>query len=453
MKVVISTENASMQMSGEAALALYYFDLLRERGIDVWMVCHERAKNELQQLYADPAIFARIQFIKDTALQRFIVNISDLFPFIIKDRMLSQVVYVETQRRLRLVVKQLVANAGIQLVYQPNPISPKAPSFMYNLGVPVVIGPMCGGMEFPPAFRHLESAFERFANRFGRGVADLLHRFIPGKLEAAALLVANDRTAASLPRDCSGKIYQVVESGVDLSLWQPRPYPQLAPGEPTRFVYMARFVDQKGIPYLVEAFQQVAAKTNAVLELIGNGELFEQTKAQVAALKITDRVNFHGWMALDKAAALIQDCHVYMVPAIRDCGGCAMLEAMAIGMPVIAANWAGPGEYADESCGILVDLETEADFVNGLAAAMIRLANSPELCQKLSAASRQRVSSNYLDWDSKVDRVIEIFQETLAAAAANAVPLEDQTTGLPPKATAAPTWQMPNSAGSHSFQK
>jgi glycosyltransferase involved in cell wall biosynthesis len=150
-----------------------------------------------------------------------------------------------------------------------------------------------------------------------------------------------------------------------------------------------------------------------VLELIGNGELFEETQAQVKRLGIEDKVNFHGWMQIDKADDLIRKCDIYMVPAIRDCGGCAQLEAMAIGLPVIAANWAGPGQYTDESSGILVDVDTVEGFINGLAQAIVKLSNSPELRIQLGQGAKQRVRSDYLDWDSKVDRVIEIFKENI----------------------------------------
>jgi glycosyltransferase involved in cell wall biosynthesis len=90
-----------------------------------------------------------------------------------------------------------------------------------------------------------------------------------------------------------------------------------------------------------------------------------------------------------------------------------MLEAMAIGMPVIAANWAGPGDYADETCGIRVDVNSRDEFVKGLTEAMLRLAKSPQLRDQLGEGSKQRVRSNYFDWDAKVDRVVEIFQEVL----------------------------------------
>jgi glycosyltransferase involved in cell wall biosynthesis len=413
MRVVIATENASMQMSGESALPVYYFERLKQRGIDVWMVCHARVREELRQRFPDED-FQRIYFVEDLPLQRLLHQRTTWLPFRVRDLIIAQWIHWLTQSRVRQIVKQLLERLDIQLVFEPAPISPKSLSCMYDLGVPVVIGPLCGGMDFPPAFRHLENPIGRFSTEAGRALAEVVNRLVPGKLQADVLLVANQRTAAALPKGCQGKIYTVVESGVDLSLWHPIPRPEPASDQPTRFIYMARFVDQKGIPYLVEAFQQVARKTNAVLELIGDGELFEATQAQVAALGIQDQVIFHGRMPLHVAVDRLRQCDVYMVPAIRDCGGCAMLEAMAIGMPVIAANWAGPGDYADPSCGILVDLNTKQEFVDGLAAAMLRLAESPELRRQMGEASQQRVKGNYFDWDSKVDRIIEIFAETLA---------------------------------------
>jgi glycosyltransferase involved in cell wall biosynthesis len=413
MKVVLVTENASANMSGEAALALYYFDLLRKRQVEVWLVCHERARSELRERYLDDEIFSKIHFVEDTKLQASIFAVGKFFPFIIRDRVINQIIHFYTQSRVRPLVKKLISAFEIELIFEPAPISPKKPSFMYGMGIPTVIGPMCGGMEFPPAFQDLESPLERYVNLIGRYLADGLNQLCPGKLQAHALLVANERTAEALPKGCNGKIYHIVESGVDLQAFHPRKPPELLPGKPTRFVYMARFVDQKGVPYLVEAFQQVATQVNAILELIGNGELYDSIQQQIRDLNIEDHVNLRGWMALEKAMVMIKDCDVYIVPAIRDCGGCAMLEAMAVGMPIIAANWAGPGEYADPSCAIVVDLNSKQEFIDGLAAAMIRLTQVPELRLQMGQASIARVRTHYFDWDSKVDRIVEIFQELI----------------------------------------
>lgn len=413
MKVLIVAENASMKFSGEAALSLYYFDRMRERGLDVMMICHTRCREELRQRYADDSLFSQIFFISDTKLQRFFSVVGSYLPFIIGDRIIGQIVYILTQLRLKRVAQELVKKLSLQIVFQPAPISPIVPSAIYNCGVPVVIGPMCGGMEFPPAFSYLESNFIRIVSNLARLLANYLNILIPGKRKAAVLLVSNERTAKALPSGCQGKIYQVIESGVDLRIFQPRVAPIAIAGRAVRVVYMARFVDQKGIPYLIEAFHLAASKANLVLELIGDGELFQATQAQVKRLGLVEKVNFHGWMQIHKAEELIRECDIYVVPAIRDCGGCAQLEAMAIGLPVIAANWAGPGQYIDEFSGIPVSVDTVDGFISGLANAMIKLANSPELRLQLGEGSKKRVRTNYLDWDSKVDRIIEIFKENI----------------------------------------
>lgn len=412
MRVLIAAENASLNMSGEAALALYYFDRLRQRGIDVWLVCHTRVRDELRERYSDE-IFERIHFVKDTPLQLKLCHLMKQEPFKSFAPIIAQIVRLITQINTRPIIQRLVESLNIDLVFDPSIISPKSMSCLYGFGVPVVIGPMCGGIVFPPDFQYIEPLSRRLSTRFGRVFSQVANWVFPGKLQAEALIVANERTAKALPKGCQGKVYKVVESGVDLSLWQSVERPERSPDQPMRFVYMARFVEQKGIPFLIEAFKPVAEQTNAVLELIGSGELFEQTKAQVAAFNIQDQVNFHGWMQLQDAADLIRQCDVYLVPAIGDCGGCAMLEAMAIGMPVIAANWAGPGDYADETCGIRVDVNSREEFVKGLTEAMLRLTQSPQLRDQLGEGSKRRVRSNYFDWDAKVDRIVEIFHDVL----------------------------------------
>ncbi|MFM7423774.1 MAG: glycosyltransferase family 4 protein [Elainella sp.] len=416
MKVVIVAENASAKMSGEAFLALYYFNRLRARNIDVWMVCHARVRDELRLMFPDDQVFQRIHFIEDTAFQKSIYYNSKNLPARVRGVTTSELIRLITQSQARAIIKQLIQDVGIQLIFEPAPISPKAPSFMHSMGVPVVIGPMAGGMNYPPDFQYLESFSSRFLIGFGRFLSQSINWLIPGKLQADALIVANDRTEQALPQGCRGQIYRVRECGVDLSLWQPVVRPQPQPHQPVRFVFMARFVEQKGISFLIEAFHQVAQQSNAVLELIGDGELFAAMQARVTELQIQDRVIFHGWLKLEEATEVIQSCDVYVIPSIGDPGNISMMEAMATGMPVIVTHWGGVGEIADSSCGILVEPSSRSAFIDGLAAAMIRLADSPELRQQMGQASLQRVRSNYFDWDAKVDRIVEIFEETLTAA-------------------------------------
>jgi glycosyltransferase involved in cell wall biosynthesis len=419
-RVLIVTENASMQMGGEGSLPLYYFKLMRSRGIRAYIVCHARVREELKRTLA-PNEFQDIFFVEDSGLQHSICNAGRLFPPRVQDLILGQLIHLLSQIQIRTLAKRLIQDLDLQIILEPSPITPKGPSFMYDMGVPVVIGPMCGGLEFPPAFRYMDSRFSRLFVQLGRAVSNGLNWLIPGKVNAEALIVANPRTAAALPVGCKGKIYEVIESGVDLDLWFPTvPKDDCTPGNadrpeerPTRFIFSGRFVDWKGIQFLIEAFQQVAQECDAVLELVGDGELRPSLEAYVQDAGIAHAVKFHGWKSRAETAALVRECDVFVMPSLRECGGTAILEAMAMGLPIVATDWAGPAIYVSPECGFKVPAESPKSFTKGLQLAMLSLARSPELRQQMGMAAQYRVKTQYFDWHSKVDRVIEILEETL----------------------------------------
>lgn len=413
LRVVLVAENVSRRMGGESGKNLYYFHLFQERGVDLQVVCHARVRDELRQEFPDDKDFNKFHFIEDNRLQNLIWRIGKLFPYRIEDLIFLQIVHWITQIRAKKLVKQLVAKQDIDIVFQPSPITPKGLNFMYNLGVPVVLGPLAGGVDFPQAFRYMDSKFTLLSVTLGRLFANVLHQFVPGKLKAETLIVANPLSKEALPIGCRGKVYEVIECGVDLDVWQPREQRDSSPDKPVRFAYLGRFVDWKGVEFLISAFKQVSDKTNAVLELIGDGELREDLEKQVGDLGLENNVNFHGWMKREQASKLLCECDVFLMPSLREAGGNAVLEAMALGLPVVATKWAGPANTLHPDCGIWVEPISVEAFVNGFSEAMIKLAVSPELRQQMGEAGPKRVLTNYFDWDSKVDRIIEIFYETL----------------------------------------
>ena len=283
---------------------------------------------------------------------------------------------------------------------------------MYNVGVPVVIGPLCGGMSFPPAFADLDSHVTRGTIEIGHRLAEIANLLVPGKLRADVLLAANAATAEALPAGYRGRVVRLFESGVDLDLWKPRNQRPSRPDGTVHFAYSGRFVDWKGVQYLVPAFAKALAREpRCRLELIGGGELEGEVRALVEQYRLAQAVRLHGWIGRDDAAIIIRESDVFVMPSLRECGGAAILEAMALGKPVIATNWGGPADYIDASCGMLVDPNSKAGFIDGLAEAMVRLVRSPELRKSLGEGGKMRVRKDDLDWDSKADRVLSILTE------------------------------------------
>lgn len=448
LRVLIVADHASMKFGGEAALPVHYFRILRKRGIETWLVVHERTRDELESLLQGE--FDRIHFVPDTLWHRIVWQSSRLLPQRLSRITFGLVLRLMTQMVQRGIVKRAVGEKQIDIVHQPIPVSPKDPSLIFGLGVPVVIGPMNGGIDYPPAFRRRQSPFVDLTLRFGHLFSNLLNTLIPGKRKAATLLVANPRTHDALPKGIHGKVIELVENGVDLSIWKPKPQTQRLEFEnvveetkiqhsgqkaqqPTKFVYVGRLVDWKAVDLLMSGFKQVVEQVPAELEIIGDGPERAAIEEQARVLGLTKRrskgsesttqgcgcqpqeqeaVRFVGWLSPVDCAQRMQQADVLVLPSLLECGGAVVLEAMAMGIPVITTNWGGPAEYVDASCGILVEPASQDSFINGIAAAMIKMAQSPELRQTMGRAGHQRVI-NHFDWEVKVNTMLEIYRETI----------------------------------------
>jgi len=191
LRVLIVSEHASARFGGEAALPLHYFRVLRARGLPVWLVTHARTRDELSQLFPGET---RIRYVEDTPLARAMWRIGRRLPAQVAYFTVGFVSRFATQLTQRRIARELVRAHRIDVVHQPMPVSPREPSMMYALGAPVLIGPMNGGMDYPPAFHRARGFLERLLLGAGRFSAALLNRLMPGKRRAAMLLVANERT-------------------------------------------------------------------------------------------------------------------------------------------------------------------------------------------------------------------------------------------------------------------
>lgn len=403
LRILIVAEHASIQFGGEAALPYHYFRVLRARGEDAWLIVHERTRHELAETF--PGELDRIRFVPDMALQKLFHRASKLLPRRIAEATFGLANQMLTQHAQRGMVRALLTPHTV--VHQPIPVSPRFPSLLYGLGAPVVIGPMNGGMVYPPAFRGSEGWLVRATIALGRMLSGVVNTMLPGKRDAQMLLVANERTRHALPVQPVTRVVQMVENGVDLCVWRG------AAGlvVPGRFVFLGRLVDWKALDVVLSALVLVP---EATLQVIGDGPMMQPWQRLAVRLGVADRVDFVGWRTQAESAVHLACCIALLLPSVYECGGAVVLEAMAAGRPVIATAWGGPQDYLDAECGILIEpisaLQMTADF----ASAMRRLMESPEECVAMGRAGRERIEREF-DWEKKVDAILLVYAEARAS--------------------------------------
>jgi glycosyltransferase involved in cell wall biosynthesis len=209
-----------------------------------------------------------------------------------------------------------------------------------------------------------------------------------------------------------GEVLEMVENGIDLSMWQ-RPEQRSEPTDDSvRFVYLGRLVDWKGVDLLLESWSAIHRSISARLQIIGDGPMRGHLDALRDRLGLTDSVEFTGMLAQSECVERLAQADALILPSLLECGGAVVLEAMAMGLPVIATHWGGPADYLDETCGLLIPPESRESFVVALAAAIRQLHGSRELRLRLGSSGRWKATCEF-SWDAKIDRIIEIYRRAV----------------------------------------
>ena len=104
-----------------------------------------------------------------------------------------------------------------------------------------------------------------------------------------------------------------------------------------KYVTMGRLSKQKGHWHLIKAFARVVEQfPYSKLYILGEGELKEQLEELLEGLNITDKVEFLGF--LDNPFSVISKCQSFVFPSLHEGFSCALVEAMACNIPIIATD-------------------------------------------------------------------------------------------------------------------
>lgn len=180
----------------------------------------------------------------------------------------------------------------------------------------------------------------------------------------------------------------VVRVGFDKATLPPAPTAQ-ADTRSIRFICVGRLSPEKGQRGVIEAMRDLRERRIAAqLELVGDGPERVALETSVAAMGLNDTVTFSGALPEGEALARITQADVLVLPSFMEGLPMVLVEAMALGKPVIASAVAGVPELVrDVENGLLV----RASDWQSLSNAMAELAADPGLRRKLGEAGLHAV--------------------------------------------------------------
>jgi len=192
--------------------------------------------------------------------------------------------------------------------------------------------------------------------------------------------------------------------GIELEKW---PFREWESSNEIRLLGVGRLIEKKGWQLLIDAFAQIPFEGRTLqLKIIGEGLLRPALETQIKKLGL-DNIELVGALPVDSVKAQMLWANCFVLPSLipansldRDGLANVLLEASAIGLPIITTTAGSAADLVDDETGILLSQPSPHD----LSAAVSSVFHSPEITKNRCFNARKRVEERF-----GVERNVEVM--------------------------------------------
>jgi len=415
-RVLLIAESANPEWSSSSLVGWSLGRALKEH-VDLHIVTHVRNRGALERAgWIEGREFTAIDpAVVESPINRF----GELIQKALRlgwtwTTVLSTLSYYYFEHLAVVRLGEALRNGRFDIVHRLTPVSPATPSLIVarycrSIGVPFVWGPVNGGVAWPRGFRDVMHREGEWLSYVRGG-----HRLLPGyslTRKSAAALIAGSAAAWDQLKGHRERCVYLPENAIDPDRFELRK-PNTPGGGPLRVAFAGRLVPLKGTDMLIDAAAPLVRAGKIVLDIIGDGPEMASLLGQIANADVGHGVTISGWIEHREVVKRLASSQVFVFPSIREFGGGAVLEAMALGLTPIVVDYGGPAELVTEDTGIRVPLGPRASVVATLRERLEDLAASPDRARLIGERARERVYKLFT-WDVKAKQVLEVYRWVL----------------------------------------
>ncbi len=315
-------------------------------------------------------------------------------------------------RRLRKRIKAGEFDVVLRLL-PVNSVQPSPFGFFLRKGpIPFVVGPINGGLPWPPGFSQAENQKEWISR-----LRDVYH-YLPFARStfryASAILAGSSFTCAEFAA-YKDKVFFVPENGVNRSICQRDAAGPESNGK-LELIFVGNLVPYKACDLALRGAAPLLQSGSAHFTILGDGPEQGRLEELARCLEIEKAVSFCGFVSHDEVMRRLRTADVLVFPSVREFGGGVVFEALAVGAVPVVADFGGPGDIVDPQVGRKVSLTNESDVVAQLEKVLTSLAGDRDL---LACLRQQGIAyaGERLSWDGKAQIVTEILNWALRRGA------------------------------------
>jgi len=318
--------------------------------------------------------------------------------------------YLAWQRGCLEAAVSLDADHNFDVVHHLNWGSLFWGSTLSRLGKPFLFGPIGGGQTSPDVLREwFGESWRREAQR--NWALRVALRFNPRArrtIRAADLVLAtNTETAARSRALGAARVELCLDTAVlrEAIAHNERE----APGRSAPTVlWVGRNLPCKGVALALHAFARVHRSVpSAQLVMLGGGLDDAATTTQIEALGLLGAVHRLGQVPFPTVIDRYDTSSVMLFSSLRESSGTPVFEAMSRGLPVVALDVHGIGDFMPAAAGVKVPLQQGEGLADALGEGVVRLLTEPALWQEASHAARTAAARH--TWEQRAQELARYF--------------------------------------------
>lgn len=225
----------------------------------------------------------------------------------------------------------------------------------------------------------------------------LKRRMIRRVLDDSLTLTVSDGVIDDVLEEFPDAKLRSIHNGVDIP-------DDTADGD--EIVFVGRLKEQKGVHVLIEAVRGLDER----LLIVGDGP--ERDRLERTVGKTDVEATFVGEVPPEEVEQYLRRGKLFVLPSVRGEGGSpnAMLEAMAVGLPVVVTRTGGMIDAVEsENVGFLV----EPGDVDALRDRIQRLCSDEQLRQDMATNAREYVHRTH-GWETIIEQLTDVYEEVIA---------------------------------------
>lgn len=222
--------------------------------------------------------------------------------------------------------------------------------------------------------------------------------------QSVVVFTEEQRQAIGTKYGIDGSKIAVIPNGVEASFYHSEPR-QLH--SPPRILFVGRLSIQKNVPLLLHALDGVSERFETTL--VGSGDLEPDLKNLTRDLRLRN-VRFHGRADGEALRDLFRQADILVLPSLREGMPLVLLEAMAMGLPIVATDIPGTRDVVvHEGTGLLVPTNDRM----AMQKALLRLAGDPDSFTRFSDTA-YAMAADYT-WDSVGERFEQLYSSVASS--------------------------------------